>query len=113
MMKILPATYNIDGFNSEALDELRRKISNFDLTVLSNTGQKSKSLLDNLAGGSCVTRKTARAIRSKTLQLLETYKNINVDIGDVRGRPGKKRLGHKNATTTEVVDLDDFATHID
>jgi len=112
MVRILPACYNLDGFNAKAVESLRAGIPNFDVTVLSNMGQKSKSLLDNLAGGSCVTRKTARALRDKVLNLLTSYKKIDVDIGDVRGRPGQKKLGHKNATTAELVELDDWKSYV-
>jgi hypothetical protein len=114
MMKVIPACYNIDGFNEEALKELRDGIDDFDLAVLSGTGQRSANLLDLLADGHCVTRKTARIVRAKTLELLDAHPKVKVKvgIGDVRGRPGKK-LGRKGATTGETIELDNFTAYAD
>jgi hypothetical protein len=113
MMKIIPATYNVDALNEGTLAELRAAIENYDSTVLAFAGQRSKSLLDHLAEGHCVTRRTARAIRSKTLELLKAHPSLEIEVGDVRGRPGKKKLGCLSATTSEDVELDDLAFHQD
>ncbi len=111
MMKIIPATYNIDAFNESALERLRSEIDNFNSTVLAYAGQRSRHLLDHMSQGYCVTRRTARQIHLKTLEILKSNPSIENYIGDVRGRPGKKRLGRKSATTSEDVELNNLELH--
>ena len=83
---------------------------NYELAVLRHSGQRSRGLLKALTDGNCVTRRTARLIREKTIELL---KESDLSIGDVRGCPGRKKLGRKGATTTEYVELDDLTVHLD
>lgn len=111
MIKIIPACYNIDEFNRSGLVELRRRISNYDDAVLVYAGQRRPHLLELLTQGNCVTRRTARAIRWKTLELMHAHGITSIPIGDVRGRPGRRRLGRKNATVVEDLELDNITRH--
>ena len=114
MMKIVPACFNIDSFNENTLQVLRTELVNYDATILAYSGQNARHLLDVLAAGNCVTRKTARSVRWQTLKMLEPVANqLDLEIGDVRGRPGRKKLGTLNATTMEIVELDNFDSHFD
>jgi hypothetical protein len=112
IMKIVPACFNVDGFNVRALSMLQQDIPNFDQDVLRASAQKSRHLLTLLAEGNCVTRRTARAFRARILTLLDG-RDLDVEINDVRGHPGKKKLGRKNATETEIIELDDLSVHED
>ena len=112
-MNILPACYNIDGFKPDTLASMRGSIEDFDRKLLTASNQNSRQLLERLTDGHCVTRRTARAIRSKMLELSERIGGQpSFVIGDVRGRPGR-RLGRKSATMEESIQFDDLGIYRD
>jgi hypothetical protein len=110
MLKIVPAVYNINDMNADNPKIIQQKVPNYELTVLKHSGQRSRGLLKALTDGSCITRRTARLLRAKTIELLE---GSDLSIGDVRGFPGRKKLGRTGATTAEDVELADLSVHLD
>jgi hypothetical protein len=109
--KIVPACFNIDEFDLATLNTLRENIVNYDSEVLRAAGQRNPHLLEALAKGECVTRPTARAIRKRTVELLQSRPIADIEIGDVRGRPGRQQLGRGRATTFERVELEDLGKY--
>ncbi|MFM9940867.1 MAG: hypothetical protein ACKVP7_15395 [Hyphomicrobiaceae bacterium] len=98
-MRIIPAVYNIDRF-SQTLVELRMRHESALPDVLAAAKQKDLRLLEEIASGYCVTRETAVALHDAVVKL-----DPNITIGEVRFRPGKKRLGKKRASHRESVEL--------
>jgi hypothetical protein len=111
-VKILPACYNVDRFNRDTVAHLRNSVDGFDREILTASGQTDPTLIEQLAKGNCVTRRTARAIRSKTLELAGVI-GVPLIVGDVRGSPGRERLGRKSASLAESVEFNDPARYVD
>lgn len=101
-MRVVPAVYNIRGFNSEKLRQLRSRVDDFDRKALEACKQTDSALLDDLANGKTVTRSTA-------LQLKYFVDNFCVpvdgqELGEVRSRPGRRGLGIGPASIHELID---------
>ena len=97
-MRIIPAVYSIDGLKAEHIPTLLAgRDSHRNLQTIA--GPDYLNLLKDLAEGHCVTAQTAYA--------LERYirTDSDLDIGPVRFRPGKKRLGCRDASSAEQVSL--------
>lgn len=110
MMKIIPACYNVDNFNAAALERLRRQAEDFDKLALASCLQSNRDVLDDLAGGHCVTRRTARLLHDFVITFVENRRISNVGLGEVRGAPGRT-LGRKSASGAESIDLDDWRSY--
>lgn len=98
-MYIEPAVFNVDRFNLETLATLRATDAEFDDKVLASCSQIEPELLDDLASGSTVTRRTAEAI----CVYVNDECDIDKTIGPVRSTPGRKKLGQGRASNNEVV----------
>ena len=102
-MRVVPAVYNIRGFNVEKLKTLRREYSDFDRLALDATHQTEEGLLDALADGGTVTRPTAMRLK----HFIDTHCTASDEhaVGIVRNRPGNRGLGTGPAVLHEVVEL--------
>lgn len=97
-MRIIPAVYNIDKLNKETLTALLAK-PNARANLESIAGANSLDILKEVIEGGCITAKTAHELSAFFSH------HPDVGIGGVRFKPGKKRLGKKNACTTEEVEI--------
>lgn len=104
-IQILPASFYIDGFDNDALKELRRSDKDFNAKAIKHAGQRayadpSKDLLHYMAQkGFCVTRYVA----DKILEYVETNHAGLVDIGPVKHEPdGRLGRGHAPADRLKV-----------
>jgi hypothetical protein len=97
-LKIVPACFNVDGFNARYLDVLLDAHPGATNPIALATRQ-SKSILEDLTAGYTVTRRTAYAIVN---HIAGNYPDH--PVGPVRGKPGRK-LGVKSASENETLDL--------
>jgi hypothetical protein len=102
-MRMIPAVYNIDNLSQAAVDQIM-KAPNSAVQLRKIAGPDGVDVLSDLRSGQCVTAKTAH--------LLVAYANRYIlgpsgqsQIGPVRCRPGKRKLGTKNASEHEYVDV--------
>lgn len=102
-MRIVPAVYNIDGFNEKKLLLLESAYPNLKPNILNAARQTDAELLDDMAAGWCVSGETATLVKD----YLDKHCRQNIDhsVGGVRFHPGKKRLGRKHASKHESLDL--------
>lgn len=96
-MKIVPACWNINDFNPPFLEELRSQPENYQ--GLQRYIAQDKQVLEDLANGHSVSFDTAKDIK----EWLD--KKTDMDVGQVRARPGKKMLGRKSASLNERIAL--------
>lgn len=111
-VRILPACYNVDGLNRKTVGDMRSLVDGFDREILAASGQVDPALIDEIANGNCVTRRTARAIRLRTLELTKAA-GARFTVGDVRGAPGRDNLGRKSASLAESIEFDDPTVYVD
>jgi len=102
-MRITPAVYNIDRFNQDVVSALESS-PNGAAKARDLAGLDGLDVLKDLAAGHCVTAMTAYDVAD--------YVNKNVlvpaqqnPVGPVRFKPGRRRLGRKDASPNEEVDI--------
>lgn len=98
-MSIEPAVFNVDRFNCEILVELRNMDQDFDSKILEHINQIEPDLLDDLAAGKTVTRRTAEAL----CEYINKYTKVSRSVGPVRFVPGRKKIGKGRASENEVI----------
>lgn len=101
-MRVVPAVYNLRGFNRETLQFLRVTYNDFNRRALAAMDQHEDELLDDLADGKTVTRPTA--LRLKHFIDTECPGGDEHAIGQVRNRPGRRGLGRGPASWLEIVE---------
>ena len=103
-MRVVPAVYNIRKFNAEHLEMLRREYDGFNQLALNAIGQNEEAILDDLANGQTVTRPTAYRLH----QFINAHCTAAAEhkVGEVRSRPGRRKLGIGPASINEVFELD-------
>lgn len=100
MMTIIPACWNVNSFNSRFIESLNGDQVRHLKTLQHAIGEDSVAVLRDLADGFTVTHSTATGVRSAVRdQLPEQF-----EVGEVRARPGKQKLGRKKASHNETVD---------
>jgi hypothetical protein len=100
-MGILPACWNIDGFNKEFLEKVRHHRNKDPHKEIADAiGLRSPYAVAELTRGHTVTRLVAENIQSVAsgFEVPDNY------LGQVRARPGRK-LGKKSASEFEAPDL--------
>ncbi len=97
-MRIVPAVYNIDKLNKETLAGLLNK-PNARANLEHIAGTSYAELLKELVDGSCTTAKTAHELASFFGQ------HPDLGIGPVRFKPGRRRLGRRDASAIEEVEI--------
>lgn len=100
-LRIIPACWNIDGFNTANVEAIVEKNPSFKFDMLQLAGQDNRKdeLIDDLAGGSTVTHSTAKKI-------FDECKRVGYDLGknpSIRASRGRY-LGTKSASFHELVD---------
>ncbi|MET1416810.1 hypothetical protein ABVF61_31430 [Roseibium sp. HPY-6] len=99
-MSIIPACWNINDFDADFYNQHIAKDKAAQETLRRASKQSQKTVIAELANGHTVTYETARAIKSS----IDDDLPDNVNVGDVRARPGKQKLGHKRTSDYEVCD---------
>lgn len=101
-MAIVPAAWNIDKLNKNYVEAFRRLGSQAAADLAAATHQRTDlKVLDDLAKGMTVTRRTAARIKA----YLDTHHpGLNGGLGDVRCTAGKRILGQKKASLNEMVE---------
>lgn len=92
VLRIVPACYNIDGFNENFLARLNEST----IKSIADKAKQPVALLHDLARRQTVTAATA-------ISVLEAASSFG-PIGPARGRPGRN-LGTKSASENELLDL--------
>ena len=110
-MDIIPCGYNIDGYNTNVLDELIKVGKDagqdyVDEALKAATGQYDAGLLTDLASGYAVSKETADAVCAHAAAFATQVNRPDLKPGTVRPYPGKGGLGKKRASYREVVDTD-------
>jgi hypothetical protein len=97
-MRIIPAVYNIDRLNDTIVEQIKQR-PNAKTHLQSIAGSDYTEVLNEMVQGYCVTSETAHK--------LEDFIRLDpsIEVGSVRFRPGKKRLGKLHATAFEQVPL--------
>ena len=100
-LRIVPAVWNIDGFNKDYIEAQEKALPGSLLDLARSAGHVNRGIVEDLAGGYNVTWPIAHKIK----QEITTNDRYRVKVGDVRARPGKNRIGQKGASTSENLDF--------
>lgn len=100
-LRIVPAVWNIDGFNKDYIKAQEEASPGSLLNLASSAGHDNADIVEDLAGGYNVTWPIAHKIK----QEITRNDRYRVKVGDVRARPGRNRIGQKGASTSENLDF--------
>lgn len=99
-MSVIPACWNVNDFNKDFYNQYvaKDKAAQEKLKVAATLSQKA--VLWDLADGHTVTYETAKAVK----EAIDQDFPEDVNVGEVRSKPGKKNLGKKRTSDYEFCD---------
>jgi hypothetical protein len=98
-MRVVPAVYNIDKFNRDTVSQIL-ETPNAAVNIQKIAGPYGVDVCRDLADGGCVTSMTAHGLAE---YITKNGTGPDCQVGPVRFKPGKKRLGQAQASSNEDV----------
>lgn len=99
-MSIIPACWNVNDFNIGFYEKLRKAEPDVPGKLQNAAAQESASVFEHLSNGNTVTFETAKAVKAE----IDGNCGPDFNVGNVRAKPGVKRLGKQKASEFETID---------